>query len=281
MKNTLHDHEYLTKWKDIYIKKRERYKTAATDFHEHDFYEINLILSGNVKVLVSNQSVEGTEHRLVLTRPDTSHFVQCKPDVLYSSLFLMFSKDFIQSYDIQAINLLSVFGEKGTILTINEEEKDALRSIIESIDKEESLVRKRFLVFYLLSYIDDISKKQNIQTKTIPSPIHDVMIYITKHYAEKIVAKDLADMMHIGRTTLMTQFKKYTGKTLHEYVTSCRMKNAVKLLSEGKTEYDSAVSCGFSDSSSFIQCFKRVFNTTPKQYIKLAKNENFSNLPIE
>jgi AraC-like DNA-binding protein len=178
-------------------------------------------------------------------------------------------------------SLLSVFGEKGTILTISEKEKDVLRSIIESVDREKSLVRKRFLVFYLLSYIDDISKKQNIQTKTIPPTIHDVMIYITRHYAEKIVAKELADMMHIGRTTLMTQFKKYTGKTLHEYVTSCRMKNAVKLLSEGKTEYDAAISCGFSDSSSFIQCFKRVFNTTPRQYIKLAKNENFPNVPIE
>lgn len=276
MKNTLHDHEYLTKWTDVYVKKRERYKTAVTDFHEHDFYEINLIVSGNVKVLVSNQIVEGTDCKIVLTKPDTSHFVICKPDVLYSSLFLMFSKKFIQSHDIQVINLLSVFGEKGTVLTISPEEKDACMSIIESIDREESLIRKRFLVFYLLSYIDDISKKQNIQAKTIPMPIHDVLIYITEHYMEKIVAQELADMMYIGRTTLMTQFKKYTGQTLHEYVTSCRLKNAVKLLLEGETEYDVAISCGFSDSSSFIQCFKRVFNTTPKQYIKL---KNLQNLP--
>lgn len=276
MKNTLHDHEYLTKWTDIYVKKRERYKTAVTDFHEHDFYEINLILSGNVKVLVSNQTVEGTECKIVLAKPDTSHFVQCRPDVIYSSLFLMFSKDFIQSYDFQAINLLSVFGEKGTVLTISPKEKDICRSIIESIDREESLVRKRFLVFYLLSYIDDISKKQNIQVKTIPGPIQDVLIYITKHYMEKIVAQELADMMHIGRTTLMTQFKKHTGKTVHEYVVDCRLRNAVKLLCEGKTEYEIAISCGFSDSSSFIQCFKRVFKTTPKQYIKLTKHEKFA-----
>ena len=277
MKNTLHDDEYLTKWTDVYVKKRERYKTAVTDFHEHDFYEINLILSGNVKVLVSNQIVEGTECKIVLTKPDTSHFVICKPDMLYSSLFLMFSKDFIQSYDIQIINLLSVFGERGTVLTISPEEKNICRSIIESIDKEKSIVRKRLLVFYLLSYINDISRNRNSHTQTIPQPICDALDYITRHYMEKIVAQELADMVHIGRTTLMTQFKKYTGKTLHEYVTSCRLKNAVMLLLEGKTEYDAAISCGFSDSSSFIQCFKRVYNTTPKQYIKVQNLKNLSN----
>lgn len=278
MKNTLHDHEYRTKWTDVCVIKRERYKTSITDFHEHDFYEINLIMSGNVKVLVSNQTVEGTDCKIVLAKPDTSHFVLCKSDTLYSSLFLMFSKEFIQSYDIQNINLLSVFGDKGTILTISQEEKDSCESIIMSIDKEESHIRKRFLIFYLLSYIDDISKQHNIHTKTIPEPICDVLIYINKHYMEKIVAQELADMVHIGRTTLMTGFKKHTGKTLHEYVVSCRLGNAVKLLLKGKTEYEIAVSCGFSDSSSFIQCFKRVFNITPKQYIKLTNPANCDNI---
>ena len=268
MKNTLHDFEYGTKWKDVYIEKRDRYKTSITDFHEHDFYEINLILSGNVKVLVSNQTVEGTDCKLVLAKPDTSHFVTCKPDMLYSSLFLMFSEDFIRSYDIQTMNLLSMFGEKGVVFTINQEEKEICKNIIQSIDEEGSLVRKRFLVFYLLSYIHDISRNKNTHTKTIPKPIYDALIYINKNYMKKIVAQELADMMHIGRTTLMTGFKKHTGKTVHEYLINCRLRNAIKLILDGKTEYDAAVSCGFSDSSSFIQCFKRTFKITPKQFIK-------------
>ncbi len=268
MKNTLHDLSYGTNWTDVCVEKRDRYKTSVTDFHEHDFYEINLILSGDVKVLVSNQIVEGTDCKIVLAKPDTSHFVACKSDVLYSSLFLMFSEDFIRSYDIQTMNLLSVFGKQGAVFSISLEEKEICKNIIESIDNEKSIIRKRFLVFYLLSYIDDISKNHNTQAKTIPEPIYDALIYINKHYMEKIVAQELADMVHIGRTTLMTGFKKYTGKTVHEYVINCRLRNAIKLILEGKTEYDAAVSCGFSDSSSFIQCFKRTFKITPRQFIK-------------
>ena len=268
MKNTLYDHGYHTKWNDVYVERRERYQTSVTDFHEHDFYEINLILSGNVKALVENQTVEGTTCMIVLAKPDTSHFISCKPDILYSSLFLVFSEDFINSYDIQTINLLSVFGEKGAIFTLTAEEKEACSSIIKFIEREENQLRKRFLVFYLLSYIEDISKQQKTHMQTIPEQIYEALTYINKHYMERIVAQELADSLYIGRTTLMTQIKKYTGKTLHEYIINCRLKNSIKLLLEGKSEYEAAICSGFSDSSSFIQCFKRTFKMTPKQYIK-------------
>jgi len=268
MKNLLYDHGYHSDWTDVYVERRERYQTSVTDFHEHDFYEINLIMSGNVRVLVSDRTVEGTDNMIVLAKPDTSHYVSCKPDVLYTSLFLVFSEKFIKSYDIESMNLLSVFGEHGTILTITSEEKHSLANIINFISEEESSLRKRFLVFYLLSCIDDISRKHSSNAKIIPKPIFEVLTYINKHYMEKIVAGKLADMMYMGRTTLMTQFKKHTGKTLHEYVVNCRLRNAIKLLMEGKTEYEAAISSGFSDASSFIQCFKREFKLTPLQYIK-------------
>ena len=268
MKNTLYDHGYNTKWTDVYVGKRNRYQTSVTDFHEHDFYEINLILSGNVKVLVADQTVEGTDNKIVLAKPNESHFTTCKQDVLYSSLFLVFSEDFVKSYDIQTTNLLNVFGAKGAVLTVCPEEREVCKNIIESIDREESYTRKRFLVFYLLSFLNDMSEKHHTRTKTIPQPIYDTLTYINKHFMEKIVANDLADMVHIGRTSLMTNFKKHTGKTVHEYVVNCRLRNAIKILMEGKTEYEAAISSGFSDSSSFIQCFKRTFGTTPKQYIK-------------
>ncbi len=267
MKNTLYDHGYHTKWTDVYVETRDRYQTSVTDFHEHDFYEINLILSGNVKILVENQSVEGTDYKIVLAKPNTSHFVSCKPDILYSSLFLVFSDDFIRSYDIQFTNILSVFGEKGKIFIITQQQKEKCENIIKQIELEENIFRKRLLVFYLLSYIEEFSKQYPSNTKTLPEPIYEALTYIDSHYAEKLVAQELADRLHIGRTTLMTQFKKHTGKTVHEYVINCRLRNAIKILTEGKTEYEAAICSGFSDSSSFIQCFKRTFKTTPRRYI--------------
>lgn len=269
MKNTLYDHGHGIKWTDVYVEKRSRYQTSVNDFHEHDFYEINLILSGNVKALVANQTVEGEECKIVLAKPNMPHFVTCKPDVLYSSLYLVFSEDFIRSFDIQCMKLLSVFGERGAILTITAEQTEACLDIIGAVEREENLLRKKFLVLYLLSYIDEISKQHPTYTKIIPEYIYEALTYINNNYTEKIVAQELADKIHVGRTTLMTEFKKHTGKTLHEYVINCRLRNVIKLLSEGKTEYEAAICSGFGDSSALVQCFKRVFKTTPKQYIML------------
>ena len=97
VKNVLYDHGYQNQWTDVYVEIRERYKTSVTDFHEHDFYEINLILSGDVKVFAANQVVDGTSNKIVLAKPDTPHFVSCNSDVLYSSVYLVFSDEFIKT----------------------------------------------------------------------------------------------------------------------------------------------------------------------------------------
>ena len=91
---------------------------------------------------------------------------------------------------------------------------------------------------------------------TIPAYIMQAMVYIEEHYPEKITAAGSAKMFHIGRTTLMTNFKKYTDLTLNQYIIQCRIKNAVILLREGNTEYETAERCGFGDTSGLSRSFK-------------------------
>ena len=268
MRNKAFDHGYGTKWTDIFVEKRERYKTALTDFHEHDFYEINLIMSGNIKVVVENMTVDGTEPKIILTKPNSSHFLICDSNVLYSSIYLVFTEDYIRTYDVDFTKIMSVFGEKGAIYTLTQAEADQFSKIIDEIATEENRTRKKLLALYLFSCIGDVSKNHSDCTQNIPQYIYEALTYIDAHFDEKITAQKLADNIHVGRTTLMTEFKKHTGNTVHEYIMNCRLRKAIKLLFEGKTEYEAATSSGFSDASSLIQCFKRVFEMTPRQYIK-------------
>lgn len=113
MKNSSYDFGYGIKWKDAYVNYREGYYSSVTDFHEHDFYEINLILSGNIKILLANRAEEVTQSRIVLTRPGTPYFISCKPDALYSRLYLVFSKEFIAENSPEWNQLEQVFGESG------------------------------------------------------------------------------------------------------------------------------------------------------------------------
>ena len=47
-----------------------------------------------------------------------------------------------------------------------------------------------------------------------------------------------------------------TDLTLNQYIIQCRIKNAVILLREGNTEYETVERCGFGDTSGLIRSFK-------------------------
>lgn len=268
IKNAVYDHGYGVKWKDVYVDKRERYRTSVTDFHEHEFYEINLILSGNVKVLLKAEANDDAVSKIVLAKPNTTHFISCKPDMLYSSLYLVFTEEFVTSYIPEYRQLLSVFGENGKIIELSNEQRERCKEIILKIQAETDTVRQKILIMYLLSVINDFSATDRSEHTPTPGFIIDALLYIDEHYAEKIVAKELAERLFIGRTTLMTEFKKYTGSTLNKYITHIRLKNALSLLRSGQTEGQVAEKCGFGDSSGLIRCFKRSYGVAPKQYLK-------------
>jgi len=262
-----YDYGFGSVWENVYVERRAGYYSSVTDYHKHDFYEINLILSGNIKVLLKDRSEEGSENRIVLTRPNTAHFISCNPDTLYSRIYLVFTDDFIANHFAEWHQLSIVFGKNGTILTLNERETNLFKHLIEQIENENSILRQRLLIYYLLSKISD--RLPQALKCSAPQPyIFEALMYLESHYGEKINFTDLARQFYIGRTTLMTRFKVYTGDTLGEYLTKCRLKNAIRLLLAKNTIEYTSEKCGFSDSSGLIRAFKRHYNTTPYQYIK-------------
>ena len=262
----LYDYGFGRVWNQVYVNRREGYSTSVTDYHEHGFYEINLILSGNVKILLGDRAEEGTGSRIVLTRPGTPHYISCKPDTLYSRLYLVFTDDFIADSLPEWPQLAAVFAPRGTILPLTPAMTEQYKALIEAIGRETSRLRQRLLTCCLLSHLADQAAAEIAPMTRIPPYLLEAIAYLEQHYAEKILAADLAKVLHIGRTTLMTEFKKQTGKTLGEYLTHCRLGHAVRMLCEGKKLEYIAVQCGFSDSSGLIRSFKQRFGTTPRQY---------------
>ena len=160
-----------------------------------------------------------------------------------------------------------VFGQNGKIVTLNEQQRDFCAELIKKIDLEPLIFRKKLLVVYLLSYISEFAGEEDVNPMLVPSYLIEALNYIEENYREKITAAMLAQKLYIGRTTLMTAFKKYTGSTLNDYINHYRLKRAIFLLHEGMTEAEAAECCGLGDSSGFIRSCKRSFGVTPRQYL--------------
>ena len=270
---TLDNINFRERWRDSFVDYYEGYhKTGMTDFHMHDYYEFSLILSGNVKVLLPDHVQEGTESKIVLTAPKTPHFISRDPSVFYSRLNLLFSDEFIADYVPEWKQLQSVFGTCGKVITLTSEQSEFCKAQILDIEKETDSFRKRLKILCLLSSVSEIDGAHESHAETIPSYVTGALTYISEHYAEKIVAAELAWHLNLGRTTLMTGFKSYTGNTLNEYLIRYRVKNALRMLRQGATTQEAADACGFGDTCSLIRGFKKCYGMTPKQYLTEKKS---------
>ncbi len=259
--------EYKKSWHDFYIDYREGYSTNMGNFHMHEYYEISLILSGKVKVLLSGSAGEGEGCRLVLTSPGTPHFVACEQSVLYRRLNFLFSPSFIETAEFSG--LLSVFGKEGRILSVNEKQCREYVEISKRIKNEKDPTRQKLISLYLLSLISETQREE--LPAGAPPYVTEALRFINEHFSEKIVASELAWKLNIGRTTLMTAFKNYTGSTLQEHILRFRLSKAIKMLTAGSTEQTTAETCGFNDVCTLIRSFKKVFGQTPGEYVKSLK----------
>ena len=264
----LYDYGYGNVWNTLHVDHREGFSTSVTDYHTHHFYEINLILSGNVKILLKDRFLEGCENRIVLTCPNTPHYISCSSDTLYSRLYLVFTEQFCANIFPEWKQLCTVFEKNGTVITLSKSQTNDFKALIHQIEQEETLLGQRLLVYYFLLQISKLIEQDSTNTNSPPSYVFEALTYLENHFSEKINFSVLAKELHIGRTTLMTTFKTYTRSTLGEYLCRCRLKNALQAMSAGETIESAAERCGFSDSSGLIRAFKRHYGTTPHQYVK-------------
>lgn len=271
MRQTAFDHGLGSEWSRLLVAERQGFSTSVADYHRHRFYEINLILSGNVKILLEDGTVEGTENRLVLTRPGTPHYITCSPDTLYHRLYLLFTDDFVAGYLPEWAQLSTVFGENGAVLTLTAAQAALFKRLLLQIREESSPFRQRLMIYDLLSRIYEQRDDDSPRRQMAPSYILQALTYLDEHCGDRIVAADLASHLHVGRTTLMTEFKRHLGTTVVDYLTHCRLRRAVTLLQEGSTVEAAASLCGFADTSGLIRAFKRCYGMPPREYLAQKK----------
>ena len=113
-------------------------------------------------------------------------------------------------------------------------------------------------------------KKDYVKKEAYDSlPIQQAIIYINKHFSEKITLKQLAKILSFSPNYLGYLFKTQLGISFTEYLNNMRLNYACGLLqSSDFLVKEIAFLSGFNSVTYFVQLFKRKMEMTPKEYKK-------------
>ena len=131
----------------------------------------------------------------------------------------------------------------------------------------ELLLQSRLLSFFNLILYD--SEIPNLQGGTNYEIVSKAKRYIEGHYFEQITLKDIADSAHLSPIYFHNIFSSACGMSPHEYLISCRIAEAKKLLWDSNIPLSIVgENCGFGCQQYFNKIFKKETGTTPGKYRK-------------
>lgn len=249
----------------------------------HDFYEIILIVSGKLKVLVNNECLDLVRGNLLLMRPGDTHtkleygpcqhinlaFPASTVEALFSYLYDSPEEmEYLSSFSHVPICALS---EMNSILMQNRltylnllpsssvrRKNTYLRTIltdiissyfINKIQQGQNAPRELVIPTWLAQAIDGLSDINNLEAGM------DYLVSSAKRTPE-----------HICRS-----FRKHLNMSPTSYINAKRLNYAANLLKHSDKEIlDIAYECGFHSPSHFYHLFKKEYQLSPLKY----KNQN-------
>lgn len=86
--------------------------------------------------------------------------------------------------------------------------------------------------------------------------------------------QELASKLHLSRTHLHRKLKSLTNQSASEFIRDVRLKNAVKLMKEGKLKVNEVgYAVGFNSHNYFTRSFKKQYGVSPSDYMRDKSRE--------
>lgn len=98
--------------------------------------------------------------------------------------------------------------------------------------------------------------------------MREIVRFIHAHFHEKgFGIQMISDQVGLSETYLCSFFKKQSGQTIKQYMTSVRLEKAKELLADQALKlYAIAQAVGFADANYFTTFFKKYAGCTPTEY---------------
>jgi AraC-like DNA-binding protein/mannose-6-phosphate isomerase-like protein (cupin superfamily) len=249
-------------------------------YHNHDFYEIYLFLSGEVTYVIEGKSYQLRTGDIILINNKELHKPFIKTGVPYERFVIWVNPNFIKSLSVLGENLSMCFDSTSKnrynlirpnpqILAYIREIMGRIEYVCSQLSYGSSILKNVYLTelivylnrAYLNTNIDDIKEDISYNSK-----INSIVRYINENLGEDLSLDVLSTKFYISKYHLLREFNRYTGYTIHRFIQKKRLILAKSLLNESSQITEICMQCGFSDYSNFLRAFKKEFGISPKKY---------------
>lgn len=255
------------------------YTDYSIELHNHDFYEMNIVLKGKGKHQIENACFDVKTGDVFMIPPMTVHayFDTEGLDVYH----ILLQKDFIRNNQRESANIpgfiqlveiepfLRQHFSSEMFLHLSHSQMIQLKSDVDfiddsNLDMEEMTALKNHTVWKILYWFSALLFKQMYKVDEKKLNKYDIEIikiieYIHQNYAEKITIDLLCKKSFLSRSTFLRNFCNICECTPMEYVNRYRCKKALEMMTNtcfSKTEI--AHYCGFYDLSHMERTIKRL-----------------------
>lgn len=247
--------------------------------HDHDFYEILLVLSGSMNYQLCGKNFVLAEGSLAFMRPGDSH---CKisngspcqhinvafPDTVVNALC-----DFL--YDNSKKEVLMSF-EYLPIITLSSNDTKMLRQKLEMLNLlpvNRKMLCRMHLRMILLDIISQHYSEYFLDSYSIaarlnlPTWLDELLNSMRNPDTFSYTLEDWAEFSQKTKEYLCRSFRKYLNTTPMQHLNSLHLNYAANLLAHTDIEIiDVAYDSGFQSLSHFYHLFKEEFNSSPSKY---------------
>lgn len=266
-----------------------RYIFSETEImveHWHDYFEIFLILEGEIIHHVNGISQRLTEGAFVFIRPGDVHKYECHNGQV-RFLNLAVSKTTMSrliEYLGSAFNKDFLIGGvfPPTVMLSKEKSNDILRKFqqINTFEKADTVRYKLHMRAYLCEIMFSCFLDANInrdEAEEVPKWLSGLC---EKMYEKNNFVAGTDRMVELSgksREHLAKSVKKYLGVTLSEYICNLRLNYASNmLLNSNMNVADLCYDCGFDNTSYFFRKFKERYGLSPIAYRKQAHSDQIN-----
>ena len=257
----------------------------------HDFWEMVYIESGEAIAMADDENIPLFPGDVIFHKPGEVHSIKSVNGTTAKAFFICFHTTNKSAKIFESLKIALENEQKQMIYRLYDEarkiylnRKKYYRSVIFSSSALSpdaptgaQQLFKNHLEEFLISVIQLVEKSANVITyeskEELEGLIYQKMLEkISAAVYSSISVEDVLSEFNYGKTYLSQLFKKYCGLSIMQYHNSLKIKEAKKLIKEGKlTMAKISEKLGFNNQYYFSRVFKKVEGISPSDYKEQIK----------